>query len=100
MSQATMDYQGVQKISNVFNNSAASMRVASTILEAAIMILHTEAFVSFGSTEWLAQYLSNIKPKLDTLAQRAKRWRVTCSSQFNSTSRRIRMQHRRFTIRN
>jgi flagellar motor switch protein FliG len=63
-----MDYQVIQQVSNGFKQQAQALRTVARVLEAAIQILQTMAFLSGGTTKALARYLTNIKNKVQKLA--------------------------------
>ena len=53
-----------------FDTVGSVLNVVSMALEAAIMALKAASFISLGATAWMERYLSNIKPKVDTLAKK------------------------------
>lgn len=67
MSQATIDYEGVESLADGFETVAQTLRAASSVLEACLMVLRVTSFVTLGATAWLQAYLENIKPRLEQL---------------------------------
>jgi hypothetical protein len=65
-----MDTDRMKTVSTGFDGVGSVLRVVSMALEAAIMALKAAAFISLGATVWLERYLSNIKPKVDQLANK------------------------------
>jgi len=64
-----MDYQVVLAVSAGFQTSAQTLRMVAKALEAAIQILRAMAFASLGTSLALANYLENIKNKIENLAK-------------------------------
>lgn len=63
-----MDYKVVGEVSKGFALSRDMLNAVAKVLEVLIEVLRSLAFVSLGTTEALAQYLENIKSKIQNLA--------------------------------
>jgi len=67
-----MNYPAIESMSSVFGTTGDVLDGIAKALEVAIMAAHAAAFFSFGGTEMLAQYLENIKPKVEQLSKDSK----------------------------
>ena len=70
MAETYMDTDRMKVVARGFDNVGSVLKVVSMALEAAIMALKAASFISLGATAWLERYLSNIKPKVDTLGKK------------------------------
>jgi hypothetical protein len=64
-----MDYEVVLAVSKGFGGVAQALRMIAKVLEGLIQILRAMAFASLGTSLALANYLENIKNKLEALAK-------------------------------
>ena len=64
-----MDYAVVGDVSKGFGTSSQTLTVVGKVLEVAVGILRATAFFSLGTSAALAQYLDNIKQKVNNLAK-------------------------------
>jgi len=64
-----MDYEVVLAVSGGFTASAVTLRMVATVLDALIQVLRAMAFASLGTSLALANYLENIKNKIEKLAK-------------------------------
>lgn len=69
MTVVQMDYDQITMSANGYKAAADALRGVAKALEAAIQILRASAFLSFGTTAALAQYLEGIKNALEKVAQ-------------------------------
>jgi hypothetical protein len=70
MATTFMDTDKMKNVATGFDTVGSVLNVVSMALEAAIMALKAASFISLGATAWMERYLSNIKPKVDTLAKK------------------------------
>lgn len=63
-----MDYAVVGDVSKGFSTAADVLNTVGKVLEVLVGILRATAFFSFGTSAALAQYLDNIKQKVQNLA--------------------------------
>jgi hypothetical protein len=63
-----MDYTVVGDVSKGFSTAADVLNTIGKVLEVLVGILRATAFFSFGTSAALAQYLDNIKQKVQNLA--------------------------------
>jgi hypothetical protein len=63
-----MDYGVIGKASKDFSTASQALTAIGKVLEIAIGILRATAFFSLGTSAALAQYLDNIKQKVEKLA--------------------------------
>ena len=70
MATTYMDTDRMDNVKKGFEAVSNTLKNASMVLEAAIVTIKSAAFISFGATLWMERYLSNIKPKVDTLAKK------------------------------
>ena len=75
-----MDIPQVQKIGKDFSTFGDLLDGVSKALQAIIMVLKATAWISFGATEALAQYLDQIQPNFTKAAETMR----TLSSDVNS----------------
>jgi hypothetical protein len=64
-----MDYAVVGGVSKGFGTASQTLTMVGKALEVAIGILRATAFFSLGTSAALAQYLDNIKQKVNALAK-------------------------------
>jgi hypothetical protein len=64
-----MDYEVVLAVSKGFASVAQALRMIAKVLEGLIQILRAMAFASLGTSLALANYLENIKNKIEALAK-------------------------------
>jgi hypothetical protein len=64
-----MDYEVVLAVSKGFGGVAQTLRMIAQVLDALIQILRAMAFASMGTSLALANYLENIKKKIEALAK-------------------------------
>ena len=64
-----MDYEVVLAVSKGFAGVAQALRMIAKVLEGLIQILRAMAFASLGTSLALANYLENIKNKIEALAK-------------------------------
>ena len=70
MATTFMVTEKMKNVATGFDTVGSVLNVVSMALEAAIMALKAASFISLGATAWMERYLSNIKPKVDTLAKK------------------------------
>jgi hypothetical protein len=63
-----MDYQVIGDVSKGFSTASQVLTTVGKVLEALVQILRATAFFSMGTSAALAQYLDNIKQKVENLA--------------------------------
>lgn len=63
-----MDYDVIKSVSDGFRAAAEALEAIGKILEVAIQALRAAAFASLGTSLALANYLENIKKKVEKLA--------------------------------
>ncbi len=63
-----MDYTVIGDVSKGFSTAADVLNTVGKVLEVLVGILRATAFFSFGTSAALAQYLDNIKQKVQNLA--------------------------------
>ncbi len=63
-----MDYQTIGDVSKGFSTAADVLNTVGKVLEVLIGILRMSAFLSFGTSAALAQYLDGIKQQVQNLA--------------------------------
>lgn len=76
MAEVRMDYDAVGNVSQGFGVAATTLKAVSVALEVAIRAAQAATIISLGSSQALARYLSNIKPRVDRLA-------ATCEEMSN-----------------
>ncbi len=64
-----MDYKVVDEVSKGFGTSKDVLTTVGKVLEALIQVLRAAALLSLGTSAALAQYLENIKNKVNNLAK-------------------------------
>ena len=64
-----MDYTVVGDVSKGFGTASDVLNTVGKVLEVLVGILRATAFFSMGTSAALAQYLDNIKQKVQNLAQ-------------------------------
>jgi hypothetical protein len=64
-----MDYKVVGDVSKGFATSRDVLKAVGQVLEVLIGVLRAAALFSFGTSAALAQYLDNIKKKVEALAK-------------------------------
>jgi hypothetical protein len=64
-----MDYAVIGDVSKGFGQVAQMLTMVGKVLEALVQVLRAMAFASFGTSLALAQYLDNIKNKVNNLAK-------------------------------
>src|SRR5260370_35895761 len=64
-----MDYAVVGDVSKGFGTASDVLNTVGKVLEVLVGILRATAFFSMGTSAALAQYLDNIKQKVQNLAQ-------------------------------
>ena len=64
-----MDYKVVTQASKMFGTTADMLKTVGKVLEALIQVLRATAFFSGGTSLALANYLENIKNKINNLAK-------------------------------
>lgn len=64
-----MDYKVVDEVSKGFGTSKDVLTTVGKVLEALIQVLRAAALLSLGTSAALAQYLDNIKNKVNSLAK-------------------------------
>jgi hypothetical protein len=64
-----MDYKVVDEVSKGFATSRDVLTTVGKVLEALVQVLRAAALLSFGTSLALAQYLDNIKNKVNNLAK-------------------------------
>lgn len=67
--QTFMSVPQVHTLANTFNATGDVLDAVEKALEAAIAALHAAAFLSFGGTELMAQWLENIRPHVQRVAK-------------------------------
>ncbi len=77
-----MDYKVVGEVSKGFATSRDVLTTVGQVLEALIQVLRAAALLSMGTSAALAQYLDNIKNKVNNLAK-------ICNEFSNDLSRAI-----------
>jgi hypothetical protein len=63
-----MDYQVIGNVSKGFSDASQALTAVGKVLDAAVQVLRAAAFLSFGTTLALAQYLENIETQVNKLA--------------------------------
>ena len=63
-----MDYTVIGEVSKGFDTASQTLTAVGKVLEITVGILRATAFLSFGTSAALAQYLDNIKNKVQNLA--------------------------------
>lgn len=66
----SMDIPAVENMSKVFGTMADVAKAISKALKIIIMTLKGMAFISFGATVALEQYLSRIQPRIEKLGNK------------------------------
>jgi hypothetical protein len=64
-----MDYAVIGDVSKGFGTARDVLNTVGKVLEVLVGILRATAFFSFGTSAALAQYLDNIKQKVNNLAK-------------------------------
>lgn len=64
-----MDYAVIGDVSKGFGTAASVLTTVGKVLEVLVGILRATAFFSLGTSAALAQYLDNIKNKVNNLAK-------------------------------
>jgi len=64
-----MDYKVVDEVSKGFATARDVLTTVGKVLEALVQVLRAAALFSFGTSAALAQYLDNIKNKVNNLAK-------------------------------
>jgi uncharacterized protein YukE len=67
-----MNYPAVENMAQVFETTGEVLDAVEKALDVAIAALHAAAFLSFGGTEAMAQWLEGIKPKVGQLSKDSK----------------------------
>jgi hypothetical protein len=67
--QTLMNYPAVDGMADTFETTGDVLDAIEKALDVAIAAAHAAAFLSFGGTEMLAQWLEGIKPKVAQLAK-------------------------------
>ncbi|MBK8135160.1 MAG: hypothetical protein IPK52_04880 [Chloroflexi bacterium] len=66
----SMNIPDVENMSKVFNTMGDVAKAISKALKIIIMTLKGMAFISFGATTALEQYLSRIQPRIEKLGEK------------------------------